>query len=288
MQEVEGNCGIERNREEAHMDLKTLLDTPPWHWPGDAGRTFLKILTDPRSKESDRLVAAELAGDFTVINDELADTLVTVAGSADEPEQLRISLGPVLEQADTDGFEDSDDVPITEHTFRTIQESLKKLYLGNSTPKEVRRRSLEASVRAPQIWHQGAIEQAYSSGDKEWMLTAVFAMRWVRGFDDQILAALKSSDLEIKYQAVIGAGNRGLDSAWSPIVELLNDAHSPKPLLLAAIGAVGSIRPDEAPEILVDLANSDDEEIAEAVEEAMAPVDVVSAEEDNEEDEWIH
>ena len=110
------------------MDLKTLLDTPPWDWPGDAGRTFWRILTDPRSKESDRLVAAELAGDFTVINDELADTLVTIASSADEPEQLRaraaISLGPVLEQADTDGFEDPDDVPVTENTFHTIQESL--------------------------------------------------------------------------------------------------------------------------------------------------------------------
>jgi hypothetical protein len=287
-----GNCGIERNREGAHMDLKTLLDTPPWDWPEDAGRTFWRILTDPRSKESDRLVAAELAGDFTVINDELADTLVTVASSAREPEPLRaqaaISLGPALEQADIDGFEDPDDVPITEHTFLTIQESLEKLYLGKSTPKEVRRRSLEASVRAPQTWHQRAIEQAYSSGDKEWMLTAVFAMRWVRGFDDQILAALKSSDLEIKYQAVVAAGNWGLDAAWSPIVELLSDAHCPKHFLLAAIGAVGSIRPDEAPEILVDLANSDDEEIAEAVEEAVALAGVASDEDDSEEDEWVH
>jgi len=285
------NCGMERNSEEAHMDLKTLLDTPPWDWPEDAGRTIWRILIDPRAKESDRLVAAELAGDFTVINEELADTLVTIASSANEAERLRAraatSLGPVLEQADTDGFEDPDDVPITEHTFRTIQESLEKLYLANSTPKEVRRRSLEASVRAPQIWHQNAIGQAYSSGDKEWMLTAVFSMRWIRGFDDQILTALKTSDLEIKYQAVIAAGNWGLDAAWSPIVELLNDAHSPKPLLLAAIGAVGSIRPDEAPEILVDLANSDDEEIAEAVEEAVAPADVASDEEDSEEDEWI-
>ncbi len=274
------------------MDLKTLLDTPPWDWPEDAGRTFWRILTDPRSKESDRLVAAELAGDFTVINDELADTLVTVASSAREPEPLRaqaaISLGPVLEQADIDGFEDPDDVPITEHTFLTIQESLEKLYLGKSTPKEVRRRSLEASVRAPQTWHQRAIEQAYSSGDKEWMLTAVFAMRWVRGFDDQILAALKSSDLEIKYQAVVAAGNWGMDAAWSPIVDLLSDAHCPKHILLAAIGAVGSIRPDEAPEILVDLANSDDEEIAEAVEEAVALAGVASDEDDSEEDEWVH
>ena len=274
------------------MDLKTFLDTPPWDWPRDAGRIFWRILVDQQANETDRLVAAELAGDFTVINDDLAATLLTIAGSPDEPEQLRaraaISLGPVLEHADTDGFEDPDDVPITERTFHNIQDSLEKLYRDNSTPKEVRRRSLEASVRAPQTWHQDAIRHAYLSGDKEWMLTAVFSMRWVRGFDDQILLALKSGNPELQYQAVNAAGNWELDAAWSYIVELLNDAHSPKPLLLAAIGAVGSIRPTEAREILLDLADSDDEEIAEAVDEAMAAAKVPTDEEDDEEDEWVN
>src|ERR1700751_1117356 len=255
------------------MDLKTLLDTPPWDWPRDAGRMLWRILVDQRANETDRAVAAELAGDFTVINDDLAATLLTIAGSADEPEQLRaratISLGPVLEQADTDGFEDPDDVPITERTFHNIQDSLEKVYRDNRNSQEVRRRSLEASVRAAKTWHQDAIRSAYSSGDKEWMLTAVFSMRWVRGFDDQILMALKSDDPEIRYQAVNAAGNWGLEPACSYIVELVNDAHSPKPLLLAAIGAVGSIRPAEAREILVDLADSDAEEIAEAADEVM-------------------
>jgi hypothetical protein len=252
---------------------------------------FQKILIDQRADESDRLVAAELAGDFTVINDDLADTLLAVVGSADEPEQLRakaaISLGPVLEQAETDGFEDPDDVPITERTFRNIQDSLEKIYLDNSTPKEVRRRILEASVRAPETWHQDAIRYAYSSGDKEWMLTAVFSMRWVRGFDDQILAALQSADPEIHYESVKAAGNWELDAAWSHIVELIHDARTPKPLLLAAISAVGSIRPADARNILVDLADSEDEEIAEAADEAMA-AEVASDEEDDEEDEWIN
>jgi hypothetical protein len=274
------------------MDLKTLLDTPPWDWPRDAGWMLRKVLVDQRAKESDRLVAAELAGDFTVINDDLADALLTVVCSADEPDQLRaraaISLGPVLEQAATDGFEDPGDVPITERTFRNIQDSMDKLYLDNRTPKEVRRRILEASVRAPETWHQDAIKNAYSSGDKEWMLTAVFSMRWVRGFDDPILLALKSDDPEIHLEAVHAAGNWELNAAWPHMVELINDAHTPKPLLLAAISAVSSIRPAEAGEILVDLADSDDEEISEAVYEAMAEAEVASGEEDDEEDEWIN
>ena len=52
--------------------------------------------------------------------------------------------------------------------------------------------------------------------------------------------------------------------------------------------AVGSIRPAEAREILVDLADSDDEEIAEAIAEAMATAEVPTDEEDDEEDEWIN
>lgn len=276
------------------MDLKTLMDTPPWDWPSDAGKMFEKILNDTRAQESDRLMAAELAGDFTVINDDLADDLMAIVRDAEEPETLRaraaISLGAVLEQGDTDGFDDPDDVPISERTFHNIQDTLHRVYLDNSNPKEVRRRILEASVRAPQDWHQDAIKAAYSSGDQEWMLTAVFSMRWVRGFDDQILEALKDADPEIHYQAVSAAGNWELDAAWPHIIALLNDPGTPKPLLIAAIGAASSIRPQEAAEILVDLAASDDEEISEAADEAIAMSEPMSDEEDDEDDasEWIN
>jgi hypothetical protein len=273
------------------MDLKALQDTPPWDWPRDAGKTFQEVLVDARADESDRLIAADLAGDLVVINDELVDSLMTIIRSPDEPEQLRataaIALGPVLEQAGTDEFEDPDAVPITERTFRNIQDSLQELYFDDSIPKQVRRRILEASVRSPESWHEDAIRAAYSSGDRDCMLTAVFAMRWVRGFDDQILEALKSADPDIHYEAVEAAGNWELDGAWSHVVDLVHDAGAPKPLLLAAIGAVASIRPVDAREILQDLADSDDEEIAEAADEAIMMAEVPSGEEDDE-DEWIN
>jgi hypothetical protein len=107
------------------MDLKILQDRPPWEWPEDAGATFLNVLRDTQAAESDRQVAAELAGNLVAINDELVGALQTVLCNDVEPEKLRakaaISLGPVLEHADTDGFEDPDDVPITERTFQAIQ-----------------------------------------------------------------------------------------------------------------------------------------------------------------------
>jgi uncharacterized protein (UPF0147 family) len=277
-------------------DLKALLDTPPWDWPRDAGKTFHEILTDSKARGSDRLIAAQLAGDFTVINDALSDALMGIVSSVDQPEALRaaaaISLGPVLEHTDTSGFEDPDDAPITEHTFHRIQLALHQLYLDESVPAEVRRRILEASVRAPCNWHRDAISLAYSSGDRDWMLTAVFSMRWVRGFDDRILEALNNSDPEIHCEALYAAGNWELNAARGHIVALIRDSTTPKPLRLAAIGAVASIGAEEAREILVDLTDSDDQEIAEAADEAIASVitEGSSDEADEEEDtsDWIN
>src|ERR1017187_2924682 len=117
------------------MDLKTLRDTPPWEWPKGAGKMFLAILRDPQADAADRLLAAGLAGDFTVINDALAAALLSILGGAAEPEGLRaraaISLGPAIEQADIEEFEDPDAVPIGRKMFRTIKQSFRKLFLDS-------------------------------------------------------------------------------------------------------------------------------------------------------------
>ena len=194
-----------------------------------------------------------------------------------------ISLGPVLEHADTAGFGDADDSPITARTFHRIQESLRRLHVDANVPNEVRRRILEASVRAPQDWHRDAVRAAYSSDDEAWRLTAVFCMRFVRGFDDQILEALTSTNPDIHCEAVLAAGNCQLDAAWPHVAALVTSEETDKPLLLAAIEAVASIRPHEAAQILDDLADSDDEDIVAAVHEAMAMAEGASgADEDDE------
>src|SRR5512134_2925782 len=102
------------------MDLQTLRDISPWEWPEGADGMFLEILRNDKANASDRLLAAELAGDSTVINDELVNALLTIVRSSGESPELRgkaaISLGPALEEADTEGFEDPDEVTITEET----------------------------------------------------------------------------------------------------------------------------------------------------------------------------
>src|SRR6266542_5425799 len=266
------------------IDVKVLRDIPPWEWPEGAGKMFLDILRGGQAAEADRLLAAELAGDFTVINDELADALLSILRSGDESEALRgqaaISLGPMLEQADMDGFEEADGVPIAERTFHRIQESLRKLYMDAGVPKDVRRQILEGSVRAPQDWHREAVRAAYGSDDEAWRLTAVFCMRFVRGFDAQILEALESRNADVHYEAVCAAGAWEVDAAWPHITGLVTSGQTDKPLLLAAIEAVARIRPDEAAEVLDDLTDSDDEDIVEAVLEATAMAEGLADEED--------
>ena len=277
------------------MDLLTLRDTPPWDWPGDAGKTFAKVLKNRQAKPADRLLAADLAGDYTAINDDLAHLLLSVLQDNNEPDELRahavISFGAALESAMTEfdeesnSFDDDEMVPISVPVFLEIRNTLKRLYADQAIPKQVRRRILEASVRADEEWHADAIREAYASGDREWVLTAVFAMRFVPGFEAEVLEALKSTDPEIHREAVIAAGSKELDEAWSHVFPLARNAKTDKDLRIAAIGAIAEIRPQEARGLLWELTDSDDEEIAEAADDALSLMPSGDFDEDDDDEE---
>ena len=255
------------------MILNTLKDLPPWDWPDDAGRRILEVLLDDRAEEADRLLAAELAGALTVMDDELVEPLVSIVRNPDASVKMRgmaaIALGPTLQLADPERLSDLDGVPFSATTAGHIQDLFQRLFNDPAVPTVLRRPILEASVRCPQDWHRDAVRDAYSSGDEDWKLTAVFSMCWIHGFDDQILEALNSDNEDIHYEAVCAAGNWGIDAAWSHVAALLTSPHTDKDLLLAAIDAAAYIRPREARAILLDLTDSDDEDIAEAAEDAL-------------------
>ena len=277
------------------MDLTRLARIPPWDWPPNGGNTLLAVLRDHRAAEPDRLLAAELAGEIVAINDDLAATLLSLVGDATASEPLRcraaLSLGPVLEQMDWDSDDDllglDEEVlgghPISEHTFHRIQETLRARYLDDDVPPEVRRNILEASVRAPADWHRDAIRAAYSRNDRDWRLTAVGAMRHLRGFDDEIVAALDDPDAEIRRAAVSAAGNWEVTAAWPQVAALLAAQDTDKALLLAAIEAGAYIRPQEAEPLLLELSESDDAEIANAAGDA-AMMAAAAAEDEFDED----
>lgn len=256
------------------MDLKALQYTPPWEWPEDADRLLLDILSDPAAGSAERLVAAELAGDYTVINDALAQALINIVHNDKDSLDLRckavIALGPALENADMMGFEDQDDILISEKMFDHLQQNLHKLYVRNDIAKELQRRILEAAVRAPRKWQHEAVRKAYAETDPDWRLTAVFCMGYVGGFEPQILASLDDPNPLIHYHAVSAAGNWEVEDAWPHVAGLVQSEETEKDLRIAAIGAAAAIHPEEASLLFNDLMDSEDEDIVEAVFEALA------------------
>jgi hypothetical protein len=256
------------------MNLIQLKDTPPWEWPEGAGKFLLRALQDPNARNEDRATAAELAGDCIVVNDELVDVLLglVVSPSAAQPvrEAAAIALGPVLELGDVDGFDIPGEVPISEKTFQKIQKMFADVYRDADVPGDVQRRVLEASVRAPQDWHTGAVRAAYQSGDLLWMLTAVFCMQHIQGFEPQILQALKSSDEKIHLEAVRAAGDMEVGEAWAHVAELASSKATEKNLRLTAIEALPFLKPKKSLPVLHELTDSDDEDIVEAAYEAIA------------------
>jgi hypothetical protein len=135
------------------MDLKALKDTPPWDWPAGTAEKLVNVLRDEQAIESDRLLATDMAGDFTVVNDELVEALLSILRNSEESKQVRargaISLGPILEYAETEGFDDASDVPISRRTFQGIRESLHQLYGTRTFP----RKSDGESLRHPCVPH---------------------------------------------------------------------------------------------------------------------------------------
>ena len=271
-------------REDRSMEMHTLAGTPAFDWPTDAGEYILSVLRDRGAPQSERLLAAELAGDPMVLNDVLVEELLRILTGATESEALRsrvaISLGSALEEGEMYGFEELDGTPISQDLLLGAKASLRDLYHDPGVPKELRRRALEASVRTPEPWHPGAVRAAYHDGDRDWELSAVFCMRFIPGFDDEIVEALNTDDAHILYQAVRAAGAHSVEGAWPQIRRLIRVASSGAPmlpddpdaewsLLRAAMDAVVSIRPLEAADTLSDLIDSDDEDLSEAALEAL-------------------
>lgn len=258
------------------MDLNFLENAPPWEWPENTGQQLLDFLNATAPGDSDRLTAVELAGDFTVINDALANKLLEIVRSAEEPEDVRsraaIVLGPTLEHVDVMGFDDPDDILISEIVFTSIQNFLHEIYLASDSPKLLRRRVLEASVRAPKQWHTEAVRTAYNSDDEQWQLTAIFCMTYISGFETEILEALNSNDPFMHYHAVCAAGIWEMNAAWDHIASLVTSEKGDKDVRIAAIEAAANIRPHEASAMFADLWESEDEDIIDALHEAMITV----------------
>jgi hypothetical protein len=265
------------------MDWRALSKIPSYQWPEGADAIIADIIRDKQTSDQDLMLACELAGELVVMNDELARELLRVAQNPDHSPDARghaeIALGPALEE-----FEMTQSA-LSEEVFEEVQAVLRKLQGDPGTPALVRRRALEASVRAPMDWHTDAIRAAYASDEVAWKVTAVFCMGFVNGFDKQIFEALESPIPDLKFEAVNAARNSELEAAWPQIQPLLRH-DTEKELLLAAIGAAAVLRPDDAQDLLAPLADTKDPEISAEIKGALSMARaIVSDDYDDEDDE---
>jgi uncharacterized protein (UPF0147 family) len=244
----------------------TLLDRCDfWDWPEWASDAIVNGL---KTDDADlQLTAVMLAAEG--MDESIAPIIIDLIRS-DAEEELRaraaIALGPTLEECEMDGFEDSDlDEPvITRQLFEEIQRTLRSVYHDPSAPKIVRRRALEASIRAPQSWHAGAVRSSYLSGDEDWQVTAVFCMGFLEGFEAEIIEALQHDSYPILFEAVRAAGNACLDSASRFIRSIAADETADRDLRIVAIEAIPNVAIPDAHELLASLSISEDEQIEEA------------------------
>lgn len=274
------------------IDIDVLKDTPPWEWPENAAKIFVEAIYDTESDLETRVIATNLAGNIVVMSDEMANTLLSLLRDERQPDELRgqaaISLGPGLDLADMEDYDDVDDPysdpPFSEATFLEIKKALRSIEGDEKAPKLVRRRALEAAVRAPEPWQADAVRVAYASGDSEWKTTAVFCMQYLDDFDAEILESLKSEDPAILREAIVSAGASELKSAWPDIQKLISSSQTEKSLLTVAIIAAARVNPSESRDAIENFAVSEDEEIAYAAQEALEILDEADFYDDEDED----
>src|SRR5581483_4651149 len=143
------------------MDRKlTLLDKlPPWEWPPDAERTIVAVLGNRSRPAAERIRAAHLAGENPNITDSQTAKLTAIVADSADPDEVRIAaaiaLGPGLETQDMeDGDSELDEPPLTDLVFARAKRTLHRVYDDPASSKLLRRRVLEAAVRAPEDWQR--------------------------------------------------------------------------------------------------------------------------------------
>lgn len=263
--------------------------------------------------EADRELVAALRSDdaavrsyalgevHAVVDDALARELLSFARDDDRDPEERgralIALGPSLEESsyeeDSEGTLPSGgadwwDAPFSDAAYQQLHDELRRLYHDAGVPKLVRRRALEAAVRAPRDWQREAAAAAWSSDDPEWRVTALFAMGFLGGFRDEIVEAFEGADPVLRGQAIRAAGysEDAAQALREPILVLAADPGADREDRLAAIWALGEAQPDGAEDVLEDASKDPDREIAAAVEEALEEHRLFSGEGDLLEEDW--
>jgi hypothetical protein len=256
----------------ARSQLEMLQAIPPWDWPEEARDWLGEALKD--DDEQNRLTAAQLAS--AVVDEGLAGELLRVCRedpTAEVASAAAIALGPALEECYVEydeGLADAmpdlpETAPLSREAYQQVVEVLEGIYHDADCPTKVRRRALEAAVRAPRDWQVGAARAAHQSGDPDWRMTAVFCMGYLPGFEETILEVIAKDEHQgVRREALLAAGNQEIDAAGPEVLRVAANNDEPVELRIAAIAALETIFPEGSQELLETLAEAKNEELAEA------------------------
>ncbi len=140
---------------------------------------------------------------------------------------------------------------------------------------EVRRRALEAVAALSTQQVKTAINDAYESRDERLSISAVYAMG--RNCDTNwmsiLLKELKSSDAEMRYEAVCSCGEIGGEDIVQYLLPVAND--NDIDVRMAVIQALGKIGGNEAKQYLQRNANDSNEAIRDAIEQALNEISIL-------------
>ena len=144
-----------------------------------------------------------------------------------------------------------------------------RLQTDMSQPVSVRRRALEALANSSHPQVERLIRDAYLDGSAELRIGAIFAMGRTCNpvWSEQLLDELAGDEGEALYEAISACGQLQLKEAVPRIAELIGSGDGD--IQLAAIVALGEIGGRRALDILTKLADSADESVADAVDEAL-------------------
>jgi HEAT repeat protein len=157
-----------------------------------------------------------------------------------------------------------------------IEETLRATAHDEDELVEVRGRAIEALGVRGKEWVHDLIEEAYGTGDRRFMISAIHAMGRNADLDwlPTIIEEMGSDDGEMRFEAATAAGGLADEEAIPHLAELTGD-EDPE-VQDAAITALGLIGGARARSVLHSVASeSSDDRVLEAVRDALAEADFV-------------
>ena len=225
--------------------------------------------------ENDTLLSFEALGCFAIRDEDAKVRLAAVSTlwdyedrnlvpifldrlSSDSNAEVRAAAAGALGQYVYAG--EVDEIPAK--LLKTIEEVLLGVVNSGDVP-DVRRASLESLGYSSREEVAPLIEAAYSSKDKEWVASALFAMGRSanRAWQPQVMAMLESNLPILRCQAARAAGELEIEAALPLLMELLGDTNDDT--RLASIWALSQIGGEGVQEVLEQMYEDaeDDQEI---------------------------